>query len=380
MSPFRRKDRRPGWYIQPRLPDGRRIGPFWIGTNKREATDVESAIFSTWRKGYRDLIDRVATREIRIQVLYAHYVEGTLAELRTDLTSPSLTDAVASYRSFVKDARTREGLGQILALAPDGARLSWLMEPKNITKLYADAVEGKDLPQGRRPRKPNSVRRSLHRAVSELLAHELGKSEKVRIMIDVKIPGEKDERDVILAPEEIGRLINTADEEFRPFLQLAILTGVDVTPLLNLVARDFDREGGTLRVRDTKTPYRYRTLSLGGTAWQILSQLTAGMQPEEQIFHYRTRWQVRKRWDWLRVAAKLPHVRFKDLRGVYATHHLESGGSLRALSAVLGHGDLKTTMRYVKQLPQGYRDEMEAAARSMGLDRPSLKVEEGGGA
>lgn len=369
MSPYRRKNRE-GWWVHPRLPDGTRIGPYKAGKSKTRASDMESAIRTAWQKGYRDLIGRVRDRSLKIDVLYAHYVEGTLEDLREDVTAPSLEEAVAQYRAFTKDERVKAGLDQVLALAPKKARLPWLQVPKNITALY-----GKAIAEGR---KPNSVRRSLHRAVSELLVHELGKREKTAIMTDVKIPGEKDERNVVLTSEEIGTIINACDEEFRPFVQLAILTGVDVSPLLRLTARDFDPERGTLRVHDNKTPYRARTLSLGGTAWQILTQLTKGMQSDEPIFHYRTRWQVRKRWEAVREGLNLDHVRFKDLRGVYATHHLSAGGDLRALSAILGHGDLKTTMRYVKQLPQGYRDEMEAAARSMGLDRPALKVETGG--
>ncbi len=44
--------------------------------------------------------------------------------------------------------------------------------------------------------------------------------------------------------------------------------------------------------------------------------------------------------------AKIKGLRFHDLRHTAATRMIESGASIVAVSRILGHADLKTTMRY----------------------------------
>ena len=44
--------------------------------------------------------------------------------------------------------------------------------------------------------------------------------------------------------------------------------------------------------------------------------------------------------------AKIEGLRFHDLRHTAATRMIESGASIVAVSKILGHADLKTTMRY----------------------------------
>ena len=123
--------------------------------------------------------------------------------------------------------------------------MSWLTDPKNITRILAQRVA-----QGF---KPNSVRRSLYRATSDLLAHELGKSRKSAIPVDVIKPKDRDPRDVVLNPDQIEAVLDSCDEEFRLFVASALLTGVDQGPLLRLRVSHFDETGGRLHVPDTKS-------------------------------------------------------------------------------------------------------------------------------
>ena len=44
--------------------------------------------------------------------------------------------------------------------------------------------------------------------------------------------------------------------------------------------------------------------------------------------------------------ANIKGLRFHDLRHTAATRMIESGASIVAVSSILGHADLKTTMRY----------------------------------
>ena len=56
--------------------------------------------------------------------------------------------------------------------------------------------------------------------------------------------------------------------------------------------------------------------------------------------------------------AKIEDFRFHDLRHTFASRFVMAGGSVHALQKILGHADLKMTMRYA-HLSQGHlREEM----------------------
>ena len=52
------------------------------------------------------------------------------------------------------------------------------------------------------------------------------------------------------------------------------------------------------------------------------------------------------------VEAKLDGLHFHDLRHSFASWFVMRGGSLQALQAILGHQDIKMTLRYAPTWPQ----------------------------
>ena len=367
---FRRGAAGRNWYIQPKIPGMNRFPQLSTGTaNKQQAAAIEATVHKLATGGYRDLVDRVRSGELKLRDLYIAELEGpaALARLRDQGNDPMLAEAVEMFRPSTNDKRIREGLDQLLALAPKGARLSYLTTPKNIASLVQRAIA-----KGRRP---NSVRRSLWRAISDLLPHELGRSRKVAILAEVKAPGERDTRDVVLTPAQIGNLLDACDEELRPFVLVAIASGIDQGPLLRLKVKHFDEPAGVVYVPDTKTASRPRALPLPAPAAAAMRQATIGKGPEELVFGLTYK-QVRSRWEAARASAGMPWLRFKDLRGVFGTYWAKEGGSTRGLQGYYGHADPKMSLRYVKHLPQAGLEQAEAAVRAMGLHRAHLRAEE----
>lgn len=372
------------------------IGPFRAGavdvprmstkqTDKRTARAMEEALRSRAVTGHADLVEQVAQKTLDLAEFYTAHLRGSeaLEALRGRANDPLLSDCVADYRPRVTDERVRDGLDQLLRLAPKGARLSYLRTPSHLGDLYAAAIAGKD--RGGAPRAPNSVRRSLHRAISELLMHKLGRGQMLAILADVKKPSAPDERVVILTVEEIRRALELADAEFQPVLGLAVTTGVDLGPLLRLTDADYNAEEGTLRVSDEKTSSRPRTLLLRGEPvlenaehWLGILRVWAA-EPNDRLVTLTER-QIRGRWEAVRKAIGRPDVRWKDLRGLFATYYLQAGGDPRTLQHVLGHAAMTMTLRYLRRLPVGSRRHVSEAARRVGLLTPNLRIEKGGAA
>lgn len=370
------------------------IGPFRAGavdvprmstgqSNKATARAIEEALKSRAMTGYVDLVRQVAAKELRLVDFYTAHIQGSeaLDALRERQGDPLLAEAVEEYRGRVTDERTLSGLDQLLALAPAGSRLSLLRSPTALADLYADALAGRDR-HGRR-RAPNSVRRSVHRAASELLAHQFGRGQMLAVMADVKKPAAKDERVVMLTVAEIGRALDLADAQFRPVLGLAVTTGIDLTPLLRLTDADYNVEEGTLRVTDSKTATRPRTLLLRGepvleNAEVWLRQLRLWVEEANERLVPLSPRQIRTRWNAIRADIGRPEVRWKDLRGVFATYYLQAGGDPRTLQHVLGHAAMSMTLRYLRRIPVGSHRHVSETARRMGLLTAVLKLEKKG--
>lgn len=272
------------------------------------------------------------------------------------------------------------------------ARLSWLLTPANVSELYAVAEETQSA---------GGVRRSLHRAVSELLAHNFGKARVRDLMLDVRKPEVSDERQVRVSGDELRRLLGILWEMeplFHDFVALAILLAVDRTPLTRIRPRFFNEEETTLEAFDTKTGHRHRTIVLSAPAVAILRRVCAGRGPDEVVFPW-SEGAIRHRWETARDRAAgqasrnrrergakrvLPNIsppgvvtlaslRFKDLRHLLPTAWNAMKLPLRELQEVLGHAPgSRMTDRYIT--PVGAREHMDKVAEWLGIDGLYMKA------
>lgn len=362
---FKKKGRK-NRYVWVSLPGFGRVGPWSCGTpNKAQAEAMEA-----WLKGaaLREpaLVRGIVQRDYSLREAWVAHLEGRSQELRERSSDPVLAEVVTRFRPLAKDRRIENGLDMLLERVPKGERLSWLTDHKNISDVCARAVAD--------GRKPNTVRRSLYRAIADLLAYEIGKAERARILADVVKPGEDDARDVTLAPAEVGRLLDACDLEMRPLVELAVLTGIDRGPLLALRVRDFDEKAGRLWVPDKKTRARRRTLELSAAAQAVVRRQAAGRGLHEPMFEL-TAGAIDHRWGTLRKNAGLPTLRFKDLRHVFATFWTSGGGAIKDLQHALGHQEQHTTLRYTAHQAAEQRKQMDGVADAMGLGR-HLRVED----
>lgn len=415
-------DRGQMWYTWPTLPHFGRIGPLATGAT----TKAQSERIENWLKEAAlerpQLIRGLLEKRYDLPELWVAKQLDQLDELLLQAKDPLLSAAATAFAEVSKDARVKDGLGHLAELAdqvekrraeaeerrapaPGSLRLSWLRVPTNVTELY-DVAEKRGMSAG-------SVRRSIHRAVADLLAHHFGKAKRNAVMVDVAKPQANDEREVRITPGEIQRLLDAFDPEFRDMVALAILLGVDQAPLTLITPRFFHEEVGTLEVLDRKTASRPRTIELSTPALVILRRRCSGHGLDEPVFPF-TQWQVRHRWEEGRNRAAgrpsrnqlvprgrkknlppapdpvgevaerlleekgivtLPVLRFKDLRHLVPTAWNALRLPSEDLSGIMGWAKGSNMgERYTTARIQGDRENLDQVAAFLGLDRYHLKA------
>ncbi|HET7234543.1 MAG TPA: hypothetical protein VFJ16_31310 [Longimicrobium sp.] len=407
MAAYLRRDRpNEGYRIWPTLPRPfGRVGPWQTGTkNKRTAEAMENYVVEM-AVTRPDVVECLVRGEFDLRELWIAKAQSSarvdrVGDLVLNSKDPMLSEAAERYAKVAKDGRVRDALPRLSVLAREvnegragggpaarEPRLSWLLEPANVTDLYQAAMDA--------GQSEASVYRSIHRAVSELVRYHFGKARVRDLMDDVETPDQTTRREVRVSADEIQRLLSEFDDEFRDIVSLAILLAVDRGPLLRVAPRFFNEQEGTLEVLDSKTAHRGRVVVLPAAAVAILRRLCAGRRADDRVFDwtpsaFRHRWEAgrdraagdQKRERGRRREARraagtnivtLPDLRFKDLRHLLPTALNALKVPRAEIERVLGHAPGSTvTSRYIT--PVGARENMDAAAARLGLDRLHLKV------
>jgi integrase len=151
---------------------------------------------------------------------------------------------------------------------------------------------------------------------------------------------ERSERHVYLTPRDVARLAAKADALTADMIRFAALTGLRRGELLPLQPHQV-RDGLLVLDANTKSG-RPRGIPLPPRAAAIArARLPWGVSID----------QLRARFIVARKKAKLPNVRWHDLRHTYASWIVQAGQPLTAVRDLLGHSSLAVTNRYAHLSP-----------------------------
>jgi integrase len=138
---------------------------------------------------------------------------------------------------------------------------------------------------------------------------------------------------------------------------VAIETGLRRGELLGLTWDRVDLSRGVIRLEVTKSGRR-REVPMRQAVYDALA---ARPEPREgRVFRTLS---VRTAFENAVDEAKLDDFHFHDCRHHFASWFVMRGGSLPALQKLLGHADLKMTLRYAHLAPHYLRDEIEKTER-----------------
>jgi integrase len=162
-----------------------------------------------------------------------------------------------------------------------------------------------------------------------------------------------------LCHDEITRLLNACQGEFRDFVHAALLTGCRYGELCRFKVIDFNSDVGTLTVRASKSG-QVRHVTLTGEALDLVGRLTAGRAPGDVLLRredgraWKRAQQLRRMREACRRAAIEPPVGFHVLRHPHASILAMQAVPMAVITRQLGHSDTRMTERHYAHLAPNY--------------------------
>jgi integrase len=175
-----------------------------------------------------------------------------------------------------------------------------------------------------------------------------------------------------LSTDESRRLLNACNEDFRPVVRAALLTGCRYGELIKLKVSDFDADNGSVYIAAPKGGKpRHVPLTDEGRRW--FEEWTAGKSGDALILSRADgeQWgrshQTRRIAEACKAARIVPGVSFHDVRHSYASALASAGVPLQMIADALGHADTRMTSRHYAHLqPSAVADAIRAHLPNFG--------------
>lgn len=146
-------------------------------------------------------------------------------------------------------------------------------------------------------------------------------------------------------------------DHMEPMIILSLNTGLRRGELFNLHWDDVDLDRGILTISgDVSKSGKTRHVPLNTTALQVLRNWQQQQTGETLVFVNQNTGKafdnVKKAWDGILTAAEIDNFRWHDMRHHFASKLVMSGVDLNTVRELLGHADIKMTLRYAHLAPE----------------------------
>ena len=225
------------------------------------------------------------------------------------------------------------------------------LNPLEVQSLYRSKLDS-----GLSPRTVQIIHATLHKALKQAVRWSLVPRNVCEVVVPPRAPKSEIKP---LDARQAKKLLATARDtqpDFYPLYVLAVTTGMRSGGILGLQWRDVDLDAGTLQVRRTvfngavstpKTARSNRGIRLPRVTVEALRRHP---QNSEWVFSSTngTSFSVHnlhnRSWKPLLRDARLPDIRFHDLRHTCATLLLSKGVHPKLVQELLGHSSIEITL------------------------------------
>lgn len=176
---------------------------------------------------------------------------------------------------------------------------------------------------------------------------------KEKIFVEIPRPKKRLILPKVISEEKIiTGLLGVQNLKHKALLILAYSAGLRVSEVVTLKITDINSDRMQISIENAKGK-KDRVATLSNTALKILREYFVVYKPKKWLFegqnnaeHYSIRSAQIIFKDAYKNLNLPPQCSFHSLRHSYATHLLENGTDISYIQQLLGHNDIKTTLRY----------------------------------
>jgi integrase len=161
--------------------------------------------------------------------------------------------------------------------------------------------------------------------------------------------------------ETAQKIIDKAQEHLKPIIYIALYTGMRKGNILNLKWENIDFKNNTINIKvkdKNKDGGKNLSIPMIDKLKEILLELP---RCSDYVFTYKGQRikDIKRSWRTALNDANIPYTNFHTLRHTCATWLLKKTGNLKLTQQVLGHADIKTTVKYAHVLDTEKRNALE---------------------
>jgi len=282
---------------------------------------------------------------------------------------PTLNEFKDEYITYVRDVKRKSSWKRDKELL---VPLCKIFGNKKLSEITAKDLEDFKLIRLKEV-KPATVNRSL-----SVLRHLLNIAKRWKKYFGdnpVTLVGmleENNQIENILTVEQEEKLINSAILYLKSIIITALNTGMRKAEILNLKWSDVNLVNNIITITQTNSKSKKaRKVFINSKLKKLMLELKLKSGGHEYVFLNDKGNHVREIKNGFNAACRragINGLRFHDLRHTAATRMIEYGAGILAVNKILGHSDIKTTMRYTHP-EESVRDALEFLAQDCSQNR-----------
>lgn len=312
-------------------------GNTWVGEYRDRGQIKRKAL------GNKQLVTKTMARE-ELKKIEQRIKRGQYGEI------PKLKDFSGDYIKHVRDTIKRRSWGR------------YEYSLNHLIELYGDKklseITPKDIDDFKEVRSKDVKPATVNRELSTLrqIFNLARRWEKFYGENPVTISGllpEENSKERILSIEEERKLLSFSNLYLKPIISTALQTGMRKSEILTLRWSNVDLENGVITIDQTNTKSKKtRRIPVSSSLKTLIIEQKLKSGGNEFVFlslagvPYKNHESLKGVFERACEKAGITGFRFHDLRHTAATRMIERGASIVAVSKILGHSDLKMTMRY----------------------------------
>ena len=344
------------WQIDYYDPEGKRVMKCF--PLRKDAEAYLGKVVSAKKEGrYHDVFEVKKESQVTFNELADRYVENFGSQRSFDVSKRYL---LAGLKKHFGNRR----LSQITYLDLETYRNKRKAAPLKSGKSRSDATVNREMAV---------LGHMLSKAVEWGLLETSPFKKGKRLMFR-----ENNRRLRFLTESEINRLLMECPSHLKPIVEMALLTGMRRGELLGLKWEQI--RNGFIYLSETKSG-KARQIPINDRLAQVLKDMRKKNQlKSEYVFcgpDGKRLYEVKRSFAGACRRAALEDFRFHDLRHTFASHLVMAGISLKAVQELLGHADIKMTMRY-SHLSQAHLKDAVAALNGLGDGKEMVNIPQNG--